>query len=71
MELIKSERNFEGGKMDKLIMDKCTIKQMIKLLLEEPMDNLIVFRQGQKKLKNVKVCSKEPEQGAGLGELFG
>jgi len=56
--------------MDKLIMDRCTIRQMIILLLEEPMENTIVFRQGQKKLKNVKVCSKEPGQGAGLAELF-
>ncbi len=56
---------------DKLIMDKCTIRQMIKLLLDEPMDNIIVFRQGQRKLKNVKVCSREQEgEGLGLGELF-
>jgi len=56
--------------MDKLIVDEITVRQLIKLLLDEPMENTIVFRRGQKKLHNVKICSKEPEQGDGLGELF-
>jgi len=55
--------------MDKLILDRITVKQLIILLLEEPMENNIIFRKGQKRLRNVKIYSREqPKQN--LAALF-
>lgn len=54
--------------MGKLIVEEITVRQLINLLLDEPMDNLIVIRKDGKQLHNLTINSKEPE---GLGALFG
>jgi len=59
------------NEMDKLILNRATVKQVIKILLDEPLDNVVVFKSGQKELCNIKVGSREPKKESHLlSDLF-
>ena len=48
---------------------RLTIREMINVLLDEPMDNLIVIKLDNKEIYDVEICSRKPERK--LGCLFG
>lgn len=48
--------------------DKITVRELITLLIEEPMHNELIITRKGKKVTEATIVSKEPE---GLGCLFG
>lgn len=50
------------------VVDSLTVIDLIKLLLDKPMNNLIVIKKNKKKINNATIWSEKPK---GLGALFG